>query len=351
MNQKAKYDLYIQNKLLARDQKSADIALVNSHPDDYRICAFDLQAIIQLPSGQVSAFYYKRRLNAYNFTLYDIVRKEGFCCVWTESTGGKGAIETATSIYDFICSECSMAEHVIFYSDNCSAQNKNQFLLYMYIYILINSIQQNLKLKSITHNYLIKGHTQNEGDSMHSTIEKQMNKIVKMNPIYTPGQFVGIVQSAKKTGKPYKVREIHFSEFLDFKSLKNSIVLEKTIPWTKLTRLRVSLNSDLTSVLIEYKTTWEAGEFTKVGHSLTQRRHTSTRVQALNQSSSLGNDFLSPLQSAYKKGKGISAAKKADLLSLFSVIPAVHHEFFSSLPVSKKANDEEDSADEEEDTI
>ena len=59
----------------------------------------------------------------------------------------------------------------------------------------------------ITHQFLEKGHTQNEGDSMHSTIE-----IVRA-PIYTPLQYYFIARSAKKTGKAYHVYKIETEEF------------------------------------------------------------------------------------------------------------------------------------------
>ncbi|KAL4714260.1 hypothetical protein ACJJTC_009612 [Scirpophaga incertulas] len=60
----------------------------------------------------------------------------------------------------------------MFYSDNCCGQQKNQFIFSMYIY----AVQNLPNIKSITHKFLIKGHTQNEGDSVHSTIERQIKR-------------------------------------------------------------------------------------------------------------------------------------------------------------------------------
>lgn len=48
---------------------------------------------------------------------------------------------------------------VIFYSDNCAGQQKNLFILAMYLYAVLNFSHIN----SITRIYLITGHTQHEG--------------------------------------------------------------------------------------------------------------------------------------------------------------------------------------------
>jgi len=62
---------------------------------------------------------------------------------------------------------------IIFYSDNCSGQNKNKFILALYIH----TVRQFKNIKTITHKYLIKGHIKhNEGDSVHSLIERQYKK-------------------------------------------------------------------------------------------------------------------------------------------------------------------------------
>lgn len=59
---------------------------------------------------------------------------------------------------------------IIFYSDNCCGQQKNQFMFSMYMYTLAN-----FKIKSITHTFLMTEHTQN--NSVHSVIEKEIRNI------------------------------------------------------------------------------------------------------------------------------------------------------------------------------
>ena len=75
------------------------------------------------------------------------------------------------------------------------------------------------KIKSITHKFLIAGHTQNEGDNIQSVIEKAIKRNLKSGPIYEPYQYVSIILAAKKNGKPYKVKEMAHDDFIDFKQV------------------------------------------------------------------------------------------------------------------------------------
>lgn len=74
---------------------------------------------------------------------------------------------------------------------------------------------------SITHKFLIRGHTQNEGDNVHSLIEKEVKKTLKSGPIYTSSQYVALIRNAQKSGKPFKVMELSYDFFIDLKSLQD----------------------------------------------------------------------------------------------------------------------------------
>jgi len=55
-----------------------------------------LQAIQQLPKGDVSVFYYKSKLNLLNFTIYNLYNS-CTCYVWDESNGNRGVNELGTT--------------------------------------------------------------------------------------------------------------------------------------------------------------------------------------------------------------------------------------------------------------
>ena len=69
---------------------------------DLAVACFDLQQVLLTPKGFESSLYYKRRLNTYNFSLYNYETADGFCYVWNESISGRGASEMASCVYDFI---------------------------------------------------------------------------------------------------------------------------------------------------------------------------------------------------------------------------------------------------------
>lgn len=152
-------------------------------------------------------FYYKSKLNSYNLTISELNLSNVECFFWHEGEGNRGAIEIGSCVYKFLQGIADMKNdddlEVMLYSDNCCGQQKNSFVFGMYMYA-----NQILKIKSITHKFLIKGHTQNEGDNVHSVIEKKVKSILKSGPIYTPPEYVGIIRSAKVTGRPYKEREM-----------------------------------------------------------------------------------------------------------------------------------------------
>ena len=93
---------------------------------------------MQTPHSFQSCLYYKRRLNTYNFTLYDLGTSDGYSYIWNEATAGRGECEIASCVYNYIeyMSQQNGKEDIIFYFDNCRAQNKNRYYVTMLWYCL-----------------------------------------------------------------------------------------------------------------------------------------------------------------------------------------------------------------------
>uniref|UniRef100_A0A2S2NJY1 DUF7869 domain-containing protein n=2 Tax=Schizaphis graminum TaxID=13262 RepID=A0A2S2NJY1_SCHGA len=319
-----KYQLHLSEKNLSRIEKENDKQLASNDINRSNIlllACYDLQAVLPTPRGEVSVFYYKSKLSTYNFTISDIVRKESFCYVWNEGEAKKGVNEIGTSIIKFLQSECNIGKtEVIFYSDNCAGQNKNKFITSLYLYATTN-----MDIDSITHKFLVVGHTQNEGDTAHSVIEKQIKKSLKSGPIYLPTQYVSLIQTAKKTGHPFKVKELGYSDFYDIKNItecnkKNYSINydgEKVI-WNNIKVLRVEKAQPNT---ILYKTSFSDTEFKKINlyHGGARGRNPSLANYTLKQ--------------AYTQKNKISVNKKRDLMSLCqdNYIPNIYHDFYKSL--------------------
>lgn len=164
------YNKHVTNKNKSREEKQNDVSYAST-VENRLVAVYDLQAVLSTPCSEVSDFYYKSKLATYNFTIFDIGTKEGFCYVWSENVGRRGANEIGSCLLQFLEQKC-IEKHVTFYSDNCAGQNKNKYIASLYLYATAF-----MKIPTITHTFLITGHTENEGDSMHSCIEKKKKNI------------------------------------------------------------------------------------------------------------------------------------------------------------------------------
>lgn len=135
-----------------------------------------------------------------------------YCYFWDETQGQRGANEIGSCVLDYLevlnAKHEGKAIHVTFYSDNCCGQNKNKYIISLYSY----AVYKFQNIHSITHKYLIKGHTQNEGESVHSLIEKEIQKRKKSGPVYAPSQYAMLIANSKN-GKPFIIKELTFNFF------------------------------------------------------------------------------------------------------------------------------------------
>lgn len=128
--QRVKYDAHVEAKIQSREEKAKDVA--KGREGMVLVCCYDLQAVLQTPCGEVNMFYYKRKLGVYNFTVYETSSRHGFCYVWSEDKAKRGANEIASCLWKYLNNLNSITNlPIIFYSDNCTGQNKNK---YMYVY-------------------------------------------------------------------------------------------------------------------------------------------------------------------------------------------------------------------------
>ncbi|CAH4033578.1 unnamed protein product [Pieris brassicae] len=212
---KEKYDLHLQEKCLARSEKERDKQNIN---EDYVVCVYDLQAVMPCPRGEVSSFYYISKLNLFNLTITKLGKNSSDCFVWHEGEGGRGLNEIGSCVLMYLNrlnDEAAGDFDVVFYSDNCCGQQKNKYMLATYQY----AMKIYPKLRSIIHKFLIKGHTQNEGDAAHSLIQRNISMALKSSPISVPDQYITLITTARKKGTPFAVHELAHDSFLDLKCL------------------------------------------------------------------------------------------------------------------------------------
>ncbi|KAL4716554.1 hypothetical protein ACJJTC_010218 [Scirpophaga incertulas] len=324
---KVNYNHHISSKNEARKLKNNDkLDSVNS---DGAILAavFDFQKVLSCPHGQVSLFYYKRKLSCLDFTVFDMARKKAFCYMWDETIAKRGANEVGSCLLDFIEQNTQNGvEEFRFWSDNCAGQNRNRFVFFIYTYC---AKKFNVSIK---HRFLEKGHTQNEGDSVHALIEREAEK----KTIYTPDEWRLLVRWAKTTGVPYDVQNITQNKIFELKTHVNNRI------WCKNTDgVKVSWNS-VKEVFVDksepnkllYKCDLRDIDYKTVLISSNTRRNAVSS--------------LPTLELAYKAPINLSKDKHKDLISLvdLGIIPSQYGHYFRSLPYSND-NDIENNSEEE----
>ncbi|XP_072384357.1 uncharacterized protein [Diabrotica undecimpunctata] len=312
------FNVHIQEKKRSRIEKDND---VKNSSKDTTVSCFDLQAVQTIPEGSRSDFFYKRRLSCYNFTIYDIKKKAGFSYFWHEGVARRGVNEIGSCTLNYL--KENPTNKIVFYSDNCPGQNKNKFIVVLFMFCV-----RNLEIKSITHKFFVVGHSQNEGDAMHALIERQKKRALKAGPLYVPTQLLPIISLAKKTGQPYTTKEM--VDFYDIKSLvmkgDNFTINEDgaAVKWNDIHIIEIRKESPH---LILYKNSFADENFKIINTRRRTRRQTE----------------MSTLKPAYTQPPGVTAAKKKDLLSLCKTgaIPRPYWDFYNSLSTNERPTEED----------
>lgn len=201
------YSLHLLEKNRAREEKLSD--KLNAKSGKIKSFTVDVQAVQMIPFLPAGSLYFKQKLKCHQFTVYNIGNGDTVCYVWHEGEGGMDGNVFASCLIDFLKNEIDLSTPIVFYSDGCSAQNRNV--------TLANALYQFANQENITiyQKYLVKGHTQMECDSVHSTIEKQK----KNRELYVPANFVQIIQEARLK-KPYKVKYVDHTFFYNYSEVK-----------------------------------------------------------------------------------------------------------------------------------
>ena len=199
---------------------------------------FDLQEVLQCPTSGESSCYYKRKLTVYNLTVYDYRKGQGHCSVWSEVDAMRGSNEIASCVFSYLNElRNQQVKNIILFSDSCGRQNRNKNFLSMLWYALGTMIY-----RSIEHVFFVSGHSQKEGDSVHSTIERSSRNIA----VYTSNQWAQQMRSAKRKRSRYIVKELDKRDFYNFKKVAELLrnfeldTQKGKIRWLKVKRFKLT---------------------------------------------------------------------------------------------------------------
>lgn len=170
----------------------------------------------------------------------------------------------------------------------------------------------------IEQKFLLTGHTFNEGDSVHSAIEKASSNV----DVYTPTHWGMVIRSASHR-RQYIVKEIMTEDFFDFKDLsKNLLNFEvdtegNKVSWLKIRSIKIKkCNPNVAE--IKYGV-----DSPPVTLNLFQKGRRSMDFPDIN------NLQLKPLQPLK-----IDSDKHRHLMKMCEkkIIPRAHHDYYENIP-------------------
>lgn len=155
---------HIRRNKSAHQNKDIDKECLNG----LRTITFDLQQVLTAPQLFNGSAYYKRQLNCYNLTIYELQTKRGFCYTWHEGEAARGTNEIGSCLnYLTMVETEGDVKKVVMYSDICGGQNRNKIFSTSIIHFLAKSTN----VKTLQQKYFESGHSHMECNSMRSVIE------------------------------------------------------------------------------------------------------------------------------------------------------------------------------------
>ena len=203
--------------------------------------SFDLQQVIYVPRSNRCELFYKRRLACYNFTVYDLGSRDASCYLWHEGVACRGANEVASAVNDYLSTvdRSNAVTKVSMFADGCVGQNKNSIIASM----MIDFVKKSKHIRSINMYYFETNHGQNEGDAVHSAVERALDR---QSEVVVPSQLFTVIRSARINPRPYNVINLVTEDIVDWKAysvdrgiLRNRVADDgATIDWPKVMQLQ-----------------------------------------------------------------------------------------------------------------
>lgn len=273
------------------------------------VISFDLQQAMPLPKLTTGPAFYSRKVWMYNLGIHDCTAGKGHMFLWTEDTAKRGSDEVASILLKFLLSTTEIDDLIIF-TDNCPGQNKNWLLMSLWLQL----VKEN-KFKTITHYFLVSGHTHLPSDRDFALIEKCHRKYAPQ--VFSPNEWYNIIcKSNKKT--PFTVTVMKQEDFLNFAPLLANIKKSSqtdhgnNVNFANAFAFRF-INENTKVFYIKHSV---HGEYEQV--SIMKRgRPVQTSLD------DLIRKYLEPIK--------ISKKKINNVMSLLPYIPPVHHSFFQNL--------------------
>ena len=284
---------------------------------------FDLQKTMPLPKLSTGIAFYLRQLWVYNLGihLHSKNQKRAFFQTWTENEAGRGCEEIGSCILAFLDAAPAVTGHLTAWSDSCSGQNKNFFIICLWQYLVSTG-----RFKIIEQKFPESGHSYLDSDRDFALVEKE---IKKRENITSVDEYYEILTSSQKKAPPRVTRM--GGKFISLKDLPKIMNLSNTL-----------VNTDGEKVAFRDRVRWirvrQVGEYSyRNSFDLTEPWK---RVVIGSHSSGIDLPFR------VQKSRPIAEKKLSDIRKQLPYIPLSHRQFF--LTLCSEGNEDSDITDKED---
>ncbi len=330
MQLRGEWELHLRKAERAYQQLKEDTALSNSDPN-VLVLTFDLQQSLPTPVLTTNLVYYKRQLWTYNLSIHDCRSGLGHMHLWHEGIASRGSHEVGSCILKHMSDTNPSATHLITFSDSCGGQNRNVYLLSLWLYIVAS---EKYPFTTIDQKFMTVGHSYLPNDRDFGPVETARRKA---SHLYVPHDWTELIKNARRQN-PFSVTEMTPEDFVSFVGLSKAFVNRKVntrkqkFSWLNIRWIRVTKDRPLE---FQYRCSLNTLEAWK---TVSLKRKSKGRPPNLG---------LMPLPQLYSSGCQIKQSKKKDLADLMNYVPPVYHTFYHHLVASGEDNEESGEDDEE----
>ena len=278
------------------------------------VVCIDLENVISLPKSNIGAFFYKRKLSAYNLTGHCSLNKKGYCMLWHEGISGRAGNDLASSVTCLL--EKIIADHpdvnkLILWFDSCVPQNRNSHMSIALREFLIRYP----KIRVIEQKFCESGHSSiQEVDNIHSQIDRALAPL----EIFSPLGLIRAIANIQKRN-PFSVYQMKRLDFKHFSAIAGYFNYN-LVPYTQIKHLvyRAEFSDHI----------YYRKSFTDVCSEVRIKRLPNNPRSSLAVARTLA---VVPMASVLNQCDQISNDKAKDLQSMFKYMPAVDITFYNSI--------------------
>lgn len=300
------YNIHKRRYTVARQKYTEDTT--KQWDNEWELYAVDMQKILILPKMTIKNSFFISRLVVFHETFANLKSgKQNKCVLWHEAVKGRTAQDVTSAFYNALIRLDAETKHVIFWADNCTAQNKNWTIFTA----CITFVNENWGPESITFKYFEPGHSFMKADSVHGQIGKKWNKTPEVL------DFEDLEKLIKSSNKNNHVISLHAQ---DFKLFENGCMTRK--------------KGTVVPKLNDIKTVQFRKGSRKLFYQLELEGDDFSEVNILNQK------FKLSLPDSCSSSRGLNSTKKDNIVKqLLPHMPPRKQIFWNNLPSEENLED------------